>query len=63
MSDLEDPREPSPEDILRVHLITLMRIYDVQLAILKHLDPKKADIVVQQHEKFDYIGPLPFMEE
>lgn len=62
MSELEEV-QPTTEDMLKMILVTQMRIYDVLLTDLRLKNQEITDKLVQAHEKFDNIGPLPFMEE
>lgn len=62
MSDLYEPDEPTIENLIRVLITQMQRLYDVQLAILDSLDSERADQVIDTHTKFDVIGPPPFIE-
>jgi len=54
---------PSTEDLLQMQLVASMRIYDTLLAILHAQNPEAAKKLISEHEKFNYVGPLPFLEE
>ena len=49
----------APENFGRVLLIQLMRIYDIQLALLASIDPNKAEQLVQMHEQGMTFMPDP----
>lgn len=63
MSELTDSAEPEVKDLLVLMLTTQMRIYDVLLGILDHFDSESAQMLVDDHAKFENIGPLPYIEE
>ena len=39
--------------------VTLLRILDVQYAILTHLDEKMAARIIDKHSKGGLVGPVP----
>lgn len=43
-------------------LIVLMRIYDVQMALLAKTDPDAAEALYEAHAKGHIIGPLPAID-
>jgi hypothetical protein len=49
----------APENFGRVVLIQLMRLYDVQLALLSCMDPEKAKDIVLMHEQGITFMPNP----
>ena len=49
----------SDEDAKQINAITLMRIYDVALALLNHLDPDMAEALMEKHANGELRGPLP----
>ena len=49
----------APENFSRVALIQLMRLYDVQLALLSCMDPDKAQELVNMHEQGITFMPDP----
>lgn len=46
-----------------MQLMQSFKIYDVLLVLLRHFDKEAADVVVDKHTNFTYIGPLPFTTE
>ena len=49
--------------LLQMLLIQQMRLYDVMLTILRDVDKEVADKLLEMHESFKYVGPLPYKEE
>lgn len=49
--------------LLQMLLIQQMRLYDVMLTILRDVDSAAAEVLLDRHKKFEYIGPLPYTEE
>lgn len=49
--------------LLQMLLIQQMRLYDVMLTILRDVDKGVADKLLEMHEAFKYIGPLPYKDE
>jgi hypothetical protein len=49
--------------LLQMLLIQQMRIYDVMLTILRDADSEAAELLLDLHKQFKYIGPLPYTEE
>lgn len=63
MSELyEEADEPTVENLLKVQITQLQRLYDVALAILDSLDVEKADQLMELHSEFGIVGPPPFIE-
>lgn len=59
----EEQMDPfSPEHAPGLSLIVLMRIYDTQLALLRHADPEVAESLVNLHAEGKILGPLPYLE-
>lgn len=52
---------PSETDLVIVSL--LMRLYDLNLALLAHFDQKRADEVYEAHEKGEHFNPPVFIPE
>lgn len=52
---------PSETELVIVSL--LMRLYDLNLAILSHLDEKRADEIYEAHEKGAHFNPTIFIPE
>jgi len=64
MAEIEiEETSPEPEDLLQMQLVVSMRIYDTLLTILRLQNAEIANKLIAVHEKFEYIGPLPFWEE
>lgn len=61
MSELES-NPPSLEELMQVLIVTNMRIYDTLLSLLAEQNFEAAKKVIEYHNKFDYLGPLPFLE-
>jgi hypothetical protein len=51
------------ENFQPVVLIQLMRLYDVQLALLAAIDPEKASTLVEMHERGQTFCPAPAFVE
>jgi hypothetical protein len=49
--------------LLQMLLIQQMRIYDALLTHLSIEDREAADKLLEMHQEFKYIGPLPYTEE
>lgn len=49
--------------LLQMLLIQQMRVYDVMLTILRDVDSEAAEVLLDRHKQFKYIGPLPYTEE
>jgi hypothetical protein len=49
--------------LLQMLLIQQMRLYDVLLTTVRLQDKEAADKLLELHEQFKYIGPLPYTEE
>lgn len=52
----------SPEHAPALSLITLMRIYDTQLALLREANPQVAEKLVELHAEGKIVGPLPMLD-
>lgn len=52
---------PTETELVTVSL--LMRIYDVQLALLAHFDQERADEVYETHEKGGHYNPPIFIPD
>jgi hypothetical protein len=50
-------------ELQRMQLMQLFKIYDVLLVLLRQTDKEAADLVLEEHSNFRYIGPLPFTTE
>ena len=54
-----------PDNVAKVQLIVLMRIYDVQMAILANLNEdgeKASEYIHQQHQLGKIVGSLPWLD-
>jgi hypothetical protein len=49
--------------LLQMLLIQEMRVYDVMLTLLRNVDSEAAEVLLDRHKQFKYIGPLPYTEE
>lgn len=49
--------------LLQMLLIQQMRLYDILLTVVRLQDKESADKLLELHEQFKYIGPLPYTEE
>jgi len=49
--------------LLQMLLIQQMRIYDALLTMIRLQDEHSADTLLDLHEQFKYIGPIPYTEE
>ncbi|AVD99211.1 hypothetical protein SEA_BILLNYE_6 [Streptomyces phage BillNye] len=69
MSDEQSTTNPQPssafdpENFGPVVIIQLMRLYDVQMALLACHDPEKAGILAEMHEKGMSFTPPPAYSE
>lgn len=54
-------RQPSETELVIVSL--LMRLYDLNLAILTHLDEDRADDIYEAHEKGGHFNPPIFIPD
>jgi hypothetical protein len=53
-----------PENFGAVVIIQLMRLYDVQMALLSCYDPEKAGMLAEMHERgLSFTPPPAFSEE
>ncbi len=53
-----------PENFGTVVIIQLMRLYDVQMALLSCYDPEKAGMLAEMHERgLSFTPPPAFSEE
>lgn len=52
---------PSETELVIVSL--LMRLYDINLAILNHLNESRADEIYEAHEKGEHFNPPIFVPE
>lgn len=59
---MEDKQE---EMLNAMHFIavTLMRIYDAQMALLENANPEMSEHLYQQHEKGRILTPPPFVDD
>lgn len=53
----------APENFNQVTLIMLMRLYDLQLALLSSVNPEQAQYIVQLHECGQSFAPAPAFVE
>lgn len=60
MAEVEDPEKPDTEEILMLLLHQSMRNYDLLAHLLKHFDPKSADMIIEWHEDMKTWGPPPY---
>lgn len=49
--------------LLQMLLIQQLRLYDVLLTNVRLQDTEAADKLLELHQEFKYIGPLPYTEE
>lgn len=62
-----DPKEPgleataAPSETELVIVALLMRLYDLNLAILSTMDEKRADEIYEAHEKGGHFNPPVFI--
>lgn len=50
-----------PNEILKAQLVMLMRLYDIQMAILTKTDPKQADNIFDAHDRGELFNPQLFI--
>jgi len=50
----------SHEEYLNMILITMMRIYDIQLLLLYDVNPEAAEKLKLDHAKMNFVGPDPW---
>lgn len=55
--------ETSPSETELVIVSLMMRLYDLNLAILSHLDEQRADEIYEAHEKGEHFNPPIFVPE
>lgn len=60
-SGLEPQKDSQPNEIQSAILVTLMRIYDVQMALLTHFDTATADAIYAKHEQGEDYNPTIFI--
>lgn len=58
--DTFDPT--SPEFAPGLSLIVLMRMYEVQMAVLREMNPEFASILLQLHEEGKISTPMPWID-
>jgi hypothetical protein len=56
-----DYDENQPDEIQSAILVTLMRLYDVQMALLNETNPTVADIIFEKHEKGEDYNPTIYI--
>lgn len=62
---MQDEIAASEEILNALHFITitLMRIYDAQMAMLENANPEMSEYLIQQHEKGRILTPPPFVDD
>lgn len=50
-------------DLLQMSVIQQLRIYDILMVLLRNSNEEAANKLLDMHEKFEHIGPLPYDEE
>jgi hypothetical protein len=60
-AEATDASALSDEDAKQINAITLMRIYDVLLAILTVDDPDMAEALMEKHANGELHGPMPYL--
>ena len=58
----DDVAEPTIEDYLKVIIVGQQRIYDTLLVMLAENNREAFENLVNQHEKYGHVGPLPYEE-
>lgn len=59
---MSDEQPGSIEEYLHMILVTNMRIYDALLLLVTQNSQEDAEKLIDSfHEKFQYLGPLPFI--
>lgn len=53
----------APENFSAVTVIMLMRLYDLQLALLSSVNPEQAKYIVELHERGQSFAPAPAFAE
>jgi hypothetical protein len=53
--------ESQPDEVQSAILVTLMRLYDVQMALLNEINPTVADFIFEKHEKGEDYNPTIYI--
>lgn len=57
------PVEPEPSTESKVVITMLMRLYDIQMAMLNEMNPDVADRIYDAHDKGEFFNPEIFIPE
>jgi hypothetical protein len=53
--------ESQPDEVQSAILVTLMRLYDVQMALLNHFDTASADAIFEKHQQGEDYNPTIYI--